>query len=514
MIGATRAGAILLGLCLVAVLAEDIVRRLTGDSFSRAQLIPWLLPLLVAFWVPVHHQVSARRLHVADPFVYVTLTYLGPAMGLGTVLFIATGITDIPDFLISDPAFSYPLALLYTALAVASFGLGVNFAPAGTAGHAIGLKMPAFRWSAEALLLPGLLFLLLGAVVQFLNFRTGVIGFQTAEPGRFNAAWFFLGLVFNFGQFLLWFAILRAARLDWRHIASALLMLILLSFFAVLAGSRGYLLSSWLIAVLACFTTGQRPTIRTIAFIIALGAVSLGVGTAFASAFRALKFETAITAAEQRAERPTPEQLTKMAMRRVTVGEQLDLARHAAGTIATGSFVSSSLRGVASRLNTLTQLTVLVSNRKTLADQLPSTLGSGIWIGLATALIPRPLWPEKPLIGDPHSYGTLFFQFATNSFAMTPFGDLLINFGPLGIPAGMFLLGVLMRMIYSALVEQLPGAAGRAAIYALLVSQLSMEGSFGTIVPWLLRVLFIASLATLVTAAIVAITSRRQVLQA
>lgn len=170
--------------------------------------------------------------------------------------------------------------------------------------------------------------------------------------------------------------------------------------------------------------------------------------------------------------------------------------------------MGGTLRGVASRLNTLTQLTVLVSNWKDLKDKLPATLSSGILLGLATALVPRALWPDKPVIGDTHSYGTLFFQFSGSSFAMTPFGDLLINFGPLGIAPGMFLLGALMRLFYAGLIDQSPGAAGRAGIYALLLTQLSMEGSFGTIIPWLLRTGLVAVLALLIMAALVALSAR------
>lgn len=523
MIPIPRALAILLGLCLAAFFAEDFVRSVTGETYERWQIVPWMLPLALAFWAPIHHLVRTRRLDVANPFIYTTLTYLGPIFVVGTSLFIITGITDVPEaLLINEPAQNYPLALLYTAIAIASFGLGVNLAPAGVAGRAVGTKLPAWRWPAETLLVPGLLFFFVGGFLRFVNLATGAIGFQLVEPGPFTAAIYFLGLLFNFGQFMLWFAIFSAPRPDWRYIGVGTMMLILLPLFAAFAGSRGYLFSTWLIAVLAYFTTGRKPTVRSVAFLAVLGVLSLSLGIAFGSAFRALKADAVAAAAVKAGadtarptvRPPTVEELARMTQHRVTVGEQLELARGAAATMAAGGMMARTLRGLASRLNTLTQLTVLVSNRKALADKLPATLGSGIWIGLATALIPRAIWPDKPIIGDVQSYGTLFFRFSTNSFAMTPFGDLLINFGPLGIAPGMFLLGALMRVFYAGLIEQSPGAVGRAGIYVLLLTQLSMEGSFGTIIPWLLRTGLIAVLAVLTTAALVALSSRYRVSQA
>jgi hypothetical protein len=538
-----RVFAILAVLCSISFFAEDIVRSVTGETYERWKLIPWMLPVGLAILAPIFHQARTGRVAFENPFIYCILTYLGPTFVLGTSLFIVTGITDIPEAaLISDPARDYPLALLYTAIAIASFGLGVNLTLADAAGRAAGTKLPAWRWPPDMLLGPGLLFFFVGGIVQFANFSTGVIGFQTVEPGRFTAMLYFIGLTLNFGQFMLWFAIFSAPKLDWRYISVGAMMLIVLPLFAALAGNRGYLFSSWLIVVLACVTTGQKVTARRAAFLLVLGALSLSLGIAFGSAFRLLKLETAVTAVADRGKQqakstddtnrgkqqtkstddtkrqnigPTAtdslsavEELAEMSMRRVTVGQQFELAGDAAATVATGGMMSRVLRGLASRLNTITQLTVLVSNWKALEGKLPPTLGSSIWIGLVTALVPRAIWPDKPLIGDPKNYGKLFFRFSTNSFAMTPFGDLLINFGPLGIAPGMFLLGALMRLLFAALIEQAPGAAGRAAIYALLLSQLSMEGSFGTIIPWLLRTGLVAMIAVLITAVLLALPRR------
>ena len=68
---------------------------------------------------------------------------------------------------------------------------------------------------------------------------------------------------------------------------------------------------------------------------------------------------------------------------------------------------------------------------------------------LLTSLIPRFVWADKPNTSDPRAYSDLYFDYGENSFAITPFGDLLRNFGVIGIPLGMLIIGIYLRIIYS-----------------------------------------------------------------
>ena len=52
-------------------------------------------------------------------------------------------------------------------------------------------------------------------------------------------------------------------------------------------------------------------------------------------------------------------------------------------------------------------------------------------------LIPRVIWKEKPSASDARKYSDLYFNQSDTSFAITPIGDLLRNFGIIGIPIGM-----------------------------------------------------------------------------
>jgi hypothetical protein len=71
---------------------------------------------------------------------------------------------------------------------------------------------------------------------------------------------------------------------------------------------------------------------------------------------------------------------------------------------------------------------------------------------------------------------------------MTPMGDLLRNFGPWGVPIGMIILGFLIRIIYAALREDREFSYWRAAVFFMLLTGISYEGSYGVIVPYLFKV--------------------------
>jgi hypothetical protein len=71
---------------------------------------------------------------------------------------------------------------------------------------------------------------------------------------------------------------------------------------------------------------------------------------------------------------------------------------------------------------------------------------------------------------------------------MTPMGDLLRNFGPWGVPIGMIILGFLIRIIYATLRENREFSYWRAAVFFMLLTGVSYEGSYGVIVPYLFKV--------------------------
>ena len=102
-----------------------------------------------------------------------------------------------------------------------------------------------------------------------------------------------------------------------------------------------------------------------------------------------------------------------------------------------------------------------------------------------------------PVASDPRRFSDLYFNFNGSSFAITPIGDLLRNFGIIGVPIGMAILGLVLRLIYSSLVEGQPPVVWRLNLYFMLLSSVSYEAFYGTIIPDLFKVGFIAVIGIL-----------------
>ena len=107
---------------------------------------------------------------------------------------------------------------------------------------------------------------------------------------------------------------------------------------------------------------------------------------------------------------------------------------------------------------------------------------------MSVFMIPRVIWNEKPSQSDPRKYSDLYFNQNDNSFAITPFGDLLRNFGVIGIPLGMMIIGIFFRVIYRALIELQPLSMWRSMLYFMLLTSVSYEGFYGTIIPQFIKV--------------------------
>jgi len=87
-------------------------------------------------------------------------------------------------------------------------------------------------------------------------------------------------------------------------------------------------------------------------------------------------------------------------------------------------------------------------------------------------------------------------------------GDLLRNFGPVGVPIGMLILGMLIRLLYTTLVEGKAFSFWRATIYFMLLTAISYESTFGYIVPYLFKI-GAACISGMVMVVLVALVLRR-----
>jgi hypothetical protein len=154
---------------------------------------------------------------------------------------------------------------------------------------------------------------------------------------------------------------------------------------------------------------------------------------------------------------------------------------------------------LAERIDIVSSVAVVVSNYEQLAPYEESYgLDDNIRKDLSTFFIPRVLWNDKPVASEPSKYSDLYFNYAENSFAITPIGDLLRNYGPTGVFVGMLVLGIILRFMYRTLVEDQPRMLWRATLYFMLLTAVSYESFYGFVIPYLFKVAAMAITGVLI----------------
>ncbi len=153
------------------------------------------------------------------------------------------------------------------------------------------------------------------------------------------------------------------------------------------------------------------------------------------------------------------------------------------------------LAGAGQRLNLVSDVSVTVARYPALRELEAEHGIADLWTMTWTGFVPRALWPAKPRVSDARAYAALYFGWDGNSYATTPPADLIRNVGPHFMPLGMALLGcVLGALRFGLAAPAASGAAERAALYSLLLLSVNLEGSYGLLLPTMLRVGFVALL--------------------
>jgi hypothetical protein len=165
-----------------------------------------------------------------------------------------------------------------------------------------------------------------------------------------------------------------------------------------------------------------------------------------------------------------------------------------------GTILANGFGALAERIDSVSSLAVVVSNYEALAPYEEAWgINDNIYVDTVTFFIPRVVWPDKPVSIDPSKYADLYFNFSENSFTITPMGDLLRNFGPIGVPLGMIVLGLILRLLYASLIEGQPFQYWRAALfYMIFTNAISFEGVYSLIIPLIVKVGFVALVGLLI----------------
>lgn len=476
----SRSGFLLAAFGLMAgTLVLFLMWLLMGDSFSRLKLdyylLPWLAATAIVLLSPTIYLLYKNKLDIFHPLVHASWSYWFPSIVVGG-LFIATDfIQPYQLSLLSDPRSDLVWTCIHVMTGYAAMTLGFYIPLGRWCGEYASRKMPAWDWQPKQVLLPAMVFFSVGLGFYLLSFLSGVVGFSLNEvTNAFSTLYYTLSFLGLEAGFLMAMYIFKSPRIKFEHILAFSLILLLLITRMSLGANRSSILLIVTLLAMAFFYSGRRLTPTTGSVFAALALLSIVGGMIYGTTFRNVKETEDRIGFDQQLD---------------TVGRTLDLI----STQDTGKVLNEGFTNLAERIDGISSLGVVVSNYERLTPYeasygIEGNIFRDIWI----SFIPRFLWENKPNTSDARAYSDLYFNFNGNSYAITPIGDLLRNYGSLGVPVGMFILGIFLRIIYSALIENQTITIGRATAYYMFLVSLSYEGFYSTILIYGWRILALA----------------------
>lgn len=459
---------------LAAVLTGLLLLLYTGgafDSFAFPNTLPWILGLLVLMGFTTWFSISRGRENLVNPLVVATFTYFGPAFVVGGFC-LAFGWSQ-PYFLafLQDPERDLPFTFYLITLGYAGLAIGYLLPLGRQLSLPLQRILPIEESEPGSFFVPGSVLLAIGLLSSLYAYFVGVLGFQKAdEIGIFDGTIYLATLFLPQGSFILWSIVFRTAKWHAREYLTAFFLISTIIGNGLLAGSRGSLLASLILVAFAYLLAGKILSLkRAVGGGILLVLVVI-VGMIYGTTFRATK-ET-----ESRTDFGTYTSYVSSTLDKITGQDNL-------------AILEMGLTSLAQRLDTASSLAVVVSNYEEYAPYEASYgLDDNIWKDISSFLIPRALWPDKPVASDARAYSSLYFDYPDNSFAITPIGDLLRNYGTIGVFIGMLLLGILLRIVFCALLEGKPKTIMRSALYFMIMLPVSFEGFYGTILTMMVKV--------------------------
>lgn len=450
------------------------------DSYPYLFLMPWIAGLAVVMAIPAAVLYYQGKFSFANPIIFATWSYFFPAFVLGGV-FLSSGWSQ-PYFLvfIQDAHYNLPLTIVLVILGYGGLAAGY-FLPVGAKiGSMIERILPKTDYPPSTFGIPGLLLLIIGIINTVIAFGLGLVGYQkAAEIGSYDGIIYITTIFWTQASFLLWMVIFRTRKFSFVSILILIMLISTAVSKSLFAGNRGNLLSTFVIVALAYVLSGRQLKVKqTIGAGIVL-TVFLVVGMIYGTTFRIIK-----STEEQESVDRYAENIVKT-LDEVSKKDTLDL-------------LEFSFSSMTERIDIVSTLAVVVSNYEQLAPYEEAYgLDNNIWQDISTFFIPRVLWKDKPYASNPRKYGDLYFNYGESAFAITPIGDLLRNYGIIGVPIGMFILGFILRIIYRALIEDQPPVMWRTTLYFMLLIAVSYESFYGTMIPFMVKGGFTAILGIL-----------------
>ena len=452
------------GLSLIFI-TED-----AANPFKDLYLMPWVVLLGITIAAPNVYLIYKKKFHLFHPLSFAAWSYFIPG-------FLISGLLLATDFskpyymmLVDDEQYNLPLTLFYIALGYAAMSVGFFLPLVRKAGVKISRLLPIWEWQPDKLLLPGLLLVIFGWLNNIIAFGLGILGYQkNVEIGQYDGLIFLLTLFWIQGSFVLWMCVFRTKHLNIKHYLIIGVLLATSFVKAVFQGNRGSLLLIFFLVAAAFVFSVERIQLRHKVYGGVLLVLALVGGMIYGTTFRSIKQTESRT--------NTDEYINNIFTTFDKLSSQ-DLTQN----------LGEGFAALAERLEGVSSLAVVVSNYEKL-EPFEASYGikDNIWNDSFYFFIPRPLWKDKPLGSSPREYSDLYFNYNESSYIITPMGDLLRNFGPIGILIGMMILGCGLGLIYNALIENQSFSFWRTSLYYTLLTVVSYEGFYGTIFPNMIR---------------------------
>jgi hypothetical protein len=465
------AGLGLMGLALLAVAFAGFMASGIISSFPYLYLLPWVLGLALVLATPSLILWHRGTFTLYNPIVFATWSYFFPAFVLGGVI-LAFGWSQ-PYFLsfIQDADSNLPFTIVLVGVGFAALSIGFFVRIGARIGALIERLLPVRDYDTSSLVVPGLVLLVLGIMNSILALVLGIIGYQkVAESGAFDGLIFLTTQFWLMATFLLWLVIFARRHFDFLSWIMMGLLLVTSLTKALLSGNRGGLVQVVLVIAMAFLFSGRKVTVKHGIFAAVGVVVCLIAGMIYGTTFRIMKGSES----------------------------QSSLGSYTSNVLDTFDYVGKNnnlstlefgLMSLAERVDAVSSVGVVVSNYEQLKPYEEGYgLDDNIWKDTVTFLVPRFIWKDKPVASDPRKFSELYFDMGDNSFTITPIGDLLRNYGVIGIPIGMFILGVVLRTIYRSLIEDQPLAVPRVTLYFMLITAVSYESFYGSIIPYLFKI--------------------------
>lgn len=476
----SKSGSLLLAFSLLLVVFGLLAVLVVGVPETVDWVALALVGVNVMIWgLPVWLELRKESPDFFHPLVYAAVYFALPMIVVKGV-FLAFGGYSYWLGIINDAPSFVQLALVYTAVGWFAVLCGFYLPLSGGIGRR--LPLPGLiAGERRMLLVPVLVAFGFGVGFNLILLREGAFGSALSEfTGNLNlvsvmrpmSAWMTMSF------FLLVFGAVRYPRKkEWLVAAlGAGVITIGLTFFA---GSRAALFIAVIsVAMAGFYASYPHVNWRRFATLIVLAGLVLLFGVSVFTQFRDLRsgaFGTESVSVEDTLS------LTGSALQQSagqSLGQQL-------------GFVSATLIERFAAMDTL-GVTLARSDSLKSAER-AAGIDNNISRELMASFVPRVFWTDKPLVGE---FGLWFTRIyldlpeSISSNGPTMFGDLYRNFGLLGVPIGMFILGVYLRIVYGSLIQRDIRSPLAPLLYVSLYGALNWEGTYTPFIASGMRVVF------------------------